>query len=140
LKQLIISSSTCQTIQRRYGNGTSAREAKGDTDRAAQLQSNVMPEFGNNLIGFQIEFCFNYSHADDGSSYLARIEGVIESIVNTKQRTVIIRWNKDKVAEGDLHVTKHTNTGCYFTFPSSLLHRYASDLDGLTISIPTFAI
>jgi hypothetical protein len=83
------------------------REAKGDTDRAAQLQSNVMPEFGNNLIGFQIEFCFNYS-ADDGSSYLAWIEGVIESVVNIKQRTVMIRWNKDKVAEGDLHVTKHT--------------------------------
>jgi hypothetical protein len=46
-----------------------------------------MPEFGNNLIGFQIEFCFNYS-ADDGSSYLAWIEGVIESVVNIKQRTV----------------------------------------------------
>jgi hypothetical protein len=41
------------------------REAEGDTDRAAQLHSNVMPEFGNNLIGFQIEFCFNYS-ANDG--------------------------------------------------------------------------
>jgi hypothetical protein len=66
------------------------READGDTDRAAQLHSNVMPEFGNNLIRFQIEFCFNYS-ADDGSSYLAWIKGVIESIVNTKQRTVMIR-------------------------------------------------
>jgi hypothetical protein len=45
------------------------REAEGDTDRAAHLQSNVMPEFGISLISFQIEFCFNYS-ADDGSTYL----------------------------------------------------------------------
>ena len=46
-------------------NERAQREAEGDTDRAGQLQSNVMPEFGDNLIGFQIEFCFNYS-ADDG--------------------------------------------------------------------------
>jgi uncharacterized membrane protein len=88
-------------------NERARREAEGDTDRAGQLQSNVMPEFGDNLIGFHIEFCFNYS-ADDGSSYLAWIEGVIESIVNIKQRTVMIRWNEDKVAEGDLKVSKHT--------------------------------
>jgi hypothetical protein len=88
-------------------NEQARREAEGDTDRAGQLQSNVMPEFCNNLIGFQIEFCFNYS-ADDGSSYLAWIEGVLESIVNIKQRTVMIRWNEDKVAEGDCQSTVGT--------------------------------
>jgi hypothetical protein len=36
------------------------------------------------------------------------VEGVIESIVNIKQRTVMMRWNEDKVAEGDLNVSKHT--------------------------------
>jgi hypothetical protein len=83
------------------------REAERDTDRASRLQSNVMPEFGDNLVGFRIEFCFSYN-AEDGSNYLAWIEGVIESIVNAKQRTVMIRWNGEKVAEGDLLVSKHT--------------------------------
>jgi hypothetical protein len=83
------------------------REAERDTDRASRLQSNVMPEFGDNLVGFRIEFCFSYN-AEDGSNYLAWIEGVIESIVNAKQRTVMIRWNEEKVAEGDLLVSKHT--------------------------------
>jgi hypothetical protein len=65
------------------------REAERDTDRASRLQSNVMPEFGDNLDSFHIhiEFCFSYN-AEDGSKDLAWIEGVIESIVNAKQRTV----------------------------------------------------
>jgi hypothetical protein len=67
-----------------------------------------MPEFGDNLVGFRIEFCFS-NNAEDGSNYLAWIESVIESIVNAKQRTVVmIRWNEEKVAEGDLLVSKHT--------------------------------
>ena len=66
------------------------RETERDTDRASRLQSNVMPEFDDNLVGFHIEFCFSYN-AEDGSNYLAWIEGVIESIVNIKQRTVMIR-------------------------------------------------
>jgi hypothetical protein len=58
------------------------REAERDTDRASLLQSNVMPDFGDNWVGFRIEFSFSYSYnAEDGSNYLAWIEGVIESIV-----------------------------------------------------------
>jgi hypothetical protein len=66
-----------------------------------------MPEIGDNLVGFHIEFCFSYN-AEDGSNYLAWIEGVIESIVNAKQRTVMIRWNEEKVAEG--------NFACFKTY------------------------
>jgi hypothetical protein len=41
-----------------------------------------MPDFGDNWVGFRIEFSFSYSYnAEDGSNYLAWIEGVIESIV-----------------------------------------------------------
>jgi hypothetical protein len=60
------------------------------------------------LVSFHIEFCFSYN-AEDGSNYLdlAWIEGVIESLVNAKQRRVMIRWNEEKVAEGDLLVSKH---------------------------------
>jgi hypothetical protein len=41
-------------------------------------------------------------------NYLAWIKGVIEFVGNAKQRMVMIRWNEEKVAEGDLLVSKHT--------------------------------
>ena len=85
------------------------RENEGETDRATRLQRNVMPEFGESLIGFKIEFCFSYVD-DEGGTYPAWCEGVVESIVSSKLRTVMIRWNADKVAEGDLLVSKHTLT------------------------------
>jgi hypothetical protein len=48
---------------------------------------------------------------DEGGTYLAWCEGVIdESIVNSKLRTVMIKWNIDKVADGDLLLSKHTLT------------------------------
>jgi hypothetical protein len=68
-----------------------------------------MPAFDDSLIGFKIEFCFSYVD-DEGGTYPAWCEGVIESIVNSKLRTVMIRWNADKVADGDLFVSKHTLT------------------------------
>jgi hypothetical protein len=83
------------------------KEAEKDIDWASWLQSNVMPGFGDNLVSFHIEFCFSYN-AEDGSNYLAWIEGVIESVVTAKQRMVTIRWNEEKVAEEDLLVSKHT--------------------------------
>jgi hypothetical protein len=61
------------------------------------------------LIGFKIAFCFSYVD-DEGGTYRAWCEGVIESIVNSKLRTVMIRWNANKVAEGDLLVSKHMLT------------------------------
>ena len=85
------------------------RENKRETDRARMLQSNAMPVFDESLKGFKIEYCFSYFD-EDGSTYPAWCEGEIESIVNAKLRTVMIRWNPDKVAEGDLLVTKHTLT------------------------------
>jgi hypothetical protein len=87
------------------------RENEGETDRATRLQRNVMPEFDKSLIGFKIEFCFSYVD-DEGGTYPAWCEGVIEFIVNSKLRTVMIRWNADKVADSDLLVSKHTLTKC----------------------------
>lgn len=83
------------------------RETERETDRAAQLQRNVMPEFNQNLVGFKIEFCFTYIDDEDGSEYPAWCDGVIESIVNERLRTVMIRWNADKVADGDQLVSRH---------------------------------
>ena len=74
------------------------REEERETDRAARLQRNVMPEFNDELIGFNIEYCFTYLNEDDGTLYPARCDGVIESMVNERLRTVMIRWNADKVA------------------------------------------
>ena len=52
-------------------------------------------------------YCFTYLDEEDGSSYSAWCDDVIESIVSEKLRTVMIRWNVDKVAKGDLLVSKH---------------------------------
>ena len=83
------------------------REEERETDRAARLQRNVMPDFNDELIGFNIEYCFTYLDEEDGSSYPAWCDGVIESIVSKRLRTVMIRWNANKVAEGDASVSKH---------------------------------
>ena len=66
-----------------------------------------MPEFNDDLIGFNIEYCFTYLDEEDGTEYPAWCDGVVESIVNERLRTVMIRWNADKVAEGDALVNKH---------------------------------
>ncbi len=83
------------------------REEERETDRAARLQRNVMPDFNDELIGFNIEYCFTYLDEEDSSSYPAWCDGVIESIVSKRLRTVMIRWNANKVAEGDASVSKH---------------------------------
>ena len=66
-----------------------------------------MPEFNNELIRFNIEYFFTYLDEEDGTLYPAWCDGVIESIVNERLRTVMIRWNADKVTEGDALVSKH---------------------------------
>ena len=66
-----------------------------------------MSDFNNKLVGFKIEYCFTYLDEEDGSSYSAWCDGVIESIVSERLRTVMIRWNADKVADGDSLVSKH---------------------------------
>eukprot|EP00956_Cyclotella_meneghiniana_P033428 scaffold96137_cov58-Cyclotella_meneghiniana.AAC.1 len=75
-----------------------------------RLQWNVMPKFYDELIRFNIEYCFTYLDEEDGTLYPAWCDGVVESIVNERLRTVMIRWNADKVSEGDALVsisTKH---------------------------------
>ena len=82
------------------------REHEGETDRDTNLQSNIQPAFDNSLIGFKIEYCFSYDE-EDGTPYLSWCDGEVVSIVNERTRMVMIKWNKDKVVEGDALESKH---------------------------------
>ncbi len=46
------------------------REDERETDRASNLQSIIMPEINDKLIGFKIKFFFSYV-GDDGTTYPA---------------------------------------------------------------------
>jgi hypothetical protein len=97
------------SIKQIKANALKERERRmvgGETDQDANLQSNIQPKFDDSLIGLKIEYCFSY-HEEDGTPYLSWCDGKIVSIVNEKTRTVLIEWNKDKVAEGDALVSKH---------------------------------
>ena len=76
------------------------RQLEGETDRDANLQSNIQPAFDDSLIGFKIEYCFSYDE-EDGTPYLSWCDGEVVSIVNERTQMVMIKWNKDKVVEGD---------------------------------------
>ena len=65
-----------------------------------------MPNFDKSLIGFQVEYLFQYND-EDWNPYTGWCDGVIESIANIKTRVVVIRWNEKKVAEGDALKSKH---------------------------------
>ncbi len=78
----------------------------GKTDRDASRQSHIMPNIDENLIGFNIEYCFSYVDAD-GGEYHAWCDGVVERIVNAEKRMVDIRWNEEKVHEDDVKVSRH---------------------------------
>jgi hypothetical protein len=82
------------------------RELEGETDRYTNLQSNIQPAFDDSLIGFKIEYCFSYDE-EDGTPYLAWCDGEVVSIVNERTRMVMIKWNKEKVVEGDALESKH---------------------------------
>lgn len=82
------------------------REAEGETDRDANLQSHTMPKIDDTLVGFSIEYCFAYLD-DDGGEYYAWIDGVVERIVNAEKRMVDIRWNEEKVHADDVTVSRH---------------------------------
>ena len=60
------------------------REAEGETDRDANLQTITMPNIDDTLVGFSIEYCFAYLD-DDGGEYYAWIDGVVERIVNAEK-------------------------------------------------------
>ena len=82
------------------------RELEGETDRYTNLQSNIQPAFDDSLIGFKIEYCFSYDE-EDGTPYLSWCDGEVVSIVNERTRMVMIKWNKEKVVEGDALESKH---------------------------------
>ena len=82
------------------------REMEGETDLDASRQTHIMPNVDDNLVGFNIEFCFSYVD-EDGGEYLAWIDGVVEQIVNAGKRMVEIRWNEQKVHEDDVKVSRH---------------------------------
>lgn len=82
------------------------RETDLETDQDANLQPNIMPDLDDTLIGFPIEYLFQYDD-EDGNPFTAWCDGVIESISNVKTRMVVIKWNEKKVAEGDASASKH---------------------------------
>ena len=82
------------------------RESVGETDRDANLQAHTMPKVDETLVGFRIEYCFSYLDQDGGEFY-GWCDGVVERIVNAEKRMVDIRWNKDKVHEDDVEVSRH---------------------------------
>jgi hypothetical protein len=82
------------------------REDNQLTDRDYNRQPVVMPVLDDSLIGFPIEYLFEYLD-DDGSPFAAWCDGVVESIHNKKTRMVVIKWNEKKVAPGDVLTSRH---------------------------------
>ena len=66
-----------------------------------------MPPVDDTLIGFEIEYLFEYYDEEDDSRYLAWCDGVVQGITNQKTRMVEIKWNPKKVDKDDLLITKH---------------------------------
>ena len=82
-------------------------EQEYETDRQSRLQPNIMPKVDESLVGFNIEYCFEYVSDDDDSTYLAWCDGVVHSIVNENSRMVMIKWNEKKLREGDAEISRH---------------------------------
>ena len=76
------------------------REEAGETGRDADHQMYLMPDVDEKLVGFEIEYCFTYTD-DDGTPYDAWCDGVIEKVLNEKNKNGLIRWNEKKGHEGD---------------------------------------
>ena len=53
------------------------REMQFEMDLDANLQPNVMPTLDDSLVGFQIEYLFQYDD-EDGNPYTAWCDGVVE--------------------------------------------------------------
>ena len=83
------------------------RENDFETDRDANLQPNIMPSVDDTLIGFEIEYLFEYYDEEDDAQYLAWCDGVVQGITNQKTRMVEIKWNPKKVDKDDLLISKH---------------------------------
>ena len=83
------------------------RENDFETDRDANLQPNIMPSVDDTLIGFEIEYLFEYYDEEDDSQYLAWCDGVVQCITNQKTTMVEIKWNPKKVDKDDLLISEH---------------------------------
>ena len=57
----------------------------------------MIPKFNHTFIGFKIEFLFNYTH-DQGLSWC---HAEVIAIKNAKKKTVIVKWVKEHVGEGE---------------------------------------
>ena len=69
-----------------------------------------MPKVDESLVGFNIEYCFEYVSDDDDSNYLAWCDGVVHSIFIANSRMVMIEWNENKLnklTEGDAEISHH---------------------------------
>jgi hypothetical protein len=97
---------TEEDIRRDADEERKRRELELETDRDANLQSNVMPAFDETLKNFPIEYLIQYDD-DEGNPYLGWMEGTVDKIVNKKTRMVLIKWNEKKVAEGDDLMSRH---------------------------------
>ena len=65
-----------------------------------------MPPVDDSLVGYHIDYCFEY-HDDEGDgTYLGWCDGVVQKINNAKTRMVETKWNEKKEMEGDPVVTK----------------------------------
>jgi hypothetical protein len=58
------------------------REDEYETDCNANLQPNVMPAFDDSLIGFPVEYLFEYRDDENDDRYNAWCDGVAVKITN----------------------------------------------------------
>ena len=81
---------------------TSVKVGRGD--RWSEYQRVSKPKLTKTLIGFKIEFLWQYP-GDDGEPYLDWAHGKIVKIKNKEKRLVEIRWADECVADGDADTT-----------------------------------
>ena len=51
-------------------------------------QSNIMPSVNDSLIGYHIDYCFEYNNDEGDGAYLGLLDGVVQKIINAKTRMV----------------------------------------------------
>jgi hypothetical protein len=87
------------SFQFKYGNENVVENFK----TSARAKRKSLEEEGKkhpNFFGFKIEMLFEYKN-DDGTRYLIRCNGVVDSIFNEKSNYVMIKWNKDSLGPND---------------------------------------
>eukprot|EP00957_Ditylum_brightwellii_P109605 8359894-Ditylum_brightwellii.AAC.1 len=64
------------------------------------MQRSNKPDINKSFEGFNIETCFSYP-SEDGNQCLGWYNGIVTQIINAKQSSVEIKWNKDCIGEKD---------------------------------------